>query len=72
MMIKLGQVSMSIQAIVTEIYYISNHRNFISNHWTWLYILSILFHRARNPDEFDDPDEFDISDDEDSDVENDE
>ena len=35
-------------------------------------ILSILFHRAQNPNEFDDPDEFDISDDEDSDVENDE
>ena len=28
MMIKLGQVSLSIQAIVTEIYYISNHLEF--------------------------------------------
>ena len=40
MIIKLGQVSMSIQAIVTEIYYISNHWNSISNHWTLLYIKS--------------------------------
>jgi len=33
-MIKLGQLSKPIQAIVTEIYYISNHWNFISNQWT--------------------------------------
>ena len=37
MIIKSGQVSMSMQAIVTEIYYVSNHWNFISNHWTSLY-----------------------------------
>jgi len=39
---RFGQVNILIQAVVSEIYYISNHRNFISNHCTSLYSKSIL------------------------------
>ena len=35
---RFGQVNILIQAVVSEIYYISNHWNFISNHCTSLYL----------------------------------
>ena len=35
---RFGQVNILIQAVVSEIYYISNHWNFISNHCTSLHL----------------------------------
>ena len=42
MTIRFGQVNILVQALVSEIYYISNHWNFISNHCTPLYIWIFL------------------------------
>ena len=43
MIIRFGQVNILIQALVSEIYYISNHWNFISNHCTSLYQVGAHF-----------------------------
>ena len=41
MVIKFCQIHMSFQPVFSEFYYVSNYWNFISNLWTWLYLVCL-------------------------------